>query len=64
MTNLDDNQKFDVLRRSVIFMFCKGDKIREQYGLSSNDFTIIMKFLSELYYSYGKLKEKSQCLNQ
>ena len=61
---LDDNQKYDVLRRSVIFMFCKGDKIRQQYDLESEDFQIIMKFLSDCYYAYGKLRKDSQCLNQ
>lgn len=50
---MDNNQKYDVVRRAVICLFSSCEK----YGLDIKDFAPVMKFVSDCYVNSVRYKE-------
>lgn len=60
-TELDDNQNYVLIRRSVIAFFAKGEDKLLEYGYQVSDFEPCMKFLTKIYKEALQYKENIQC---
>lgn len=62
---LDDNQKYQLIRRCIISFFAKDPEKLASYGYDvASDFEPTMLFVKDLYYESLKRKVDAQCLNQ
>lgn len=59
-SKLDNNQKYVLIRRSLVYFFakCVSDNDYSEYHIS--DFEPVMKFVGDCYKSYYELRENTQ----
>lgn len=59
-SSLDNNQKYVLLRRALVYFFAKNVSGNSDSEYCSSDFEPCMKFVSDCYKSYYELRENTQ----